>query len=45
MVLMVQQRADPDFFRRKPEVVGPDGKAISAPTIAPDEQEGASDGR
>jgi hypothetical protein len=37
--------ANPEFFRRRPEVVGPDGTAISAPTIAPDEQGGISDGR
>jgi hypothetical protein len=38
VVLMFrQQRAQPELFRRKPEVVGP--------TIAPDEQAGASDGR
>ena len=45
VLMFLQQRADPEFFRRKPEVVGPDGKAITAPTIAPDEQGGDSDGR
>ena len=46
VLMFLQQRAQPDFFRRKPEVVGPDGSAISAPTIAPDEQQGAGpDGR
>jgi amino acid transporter len=45
VLMFLQQRADPEFFRRKPEVVGPDGTAISAPTIAPDEAGGAPDGR
>ena len=43
--MFLQQRAQPEFFRRKPEMVGPDGKAVTAPTIAHDEQGGASDGR
>jgi amino acid transporter len=45
VLMFLQQRADPEFFRQKPEVVGPDGLAISAPTIAPDEQGGTPDGR
>jgi hypothetical protein len=45
VLMFLQQRASPEFFRRRPEVVGPDGKAISAPTVAPDEQGGISDGR
>jgi amino acid transporter len=45
VLMFLQQRANPEFFRRRPEVVGPDGSAISAPTIAPDEQGGTSDGR
>ena len=45
VLMFLQQRANPEFFRRRPEVVGPDGKAITAPTIAPDEQGGISDGR
>jgi hypothetical protein len=45
LLMFLQQRASPEFFRRRPEVVGPDGNAISAPTIAPDEQGGISDGR
>jgi hypothetical protein len=43
--MFLQQRANPEFFRRRPEVVGSDGTAISAPTVAPDEQGGISDGR
>jgi amino acid transporter len=45
VLMFLQQRADPEFFRRRPEVVGPDGTAISAPTIAPDEQEAGPDSR
>jgi hypothetical protein len=45
VLMFLQQRAQPEFFRRKPEVVGPDGLAISTPTIAPDEQAGGPDGR
>ena len=45
VLMFLQQRASPEFFRRRPEVVGPDGTAISAPTVAPDEQGGISDGR
>ena len=45
VLMFLQQRAQPEFFRRKPEVVGPDGTAISAPTIAPDEQAGGPGGR
>ena len=45
VLMFLQQRANPGFFRHKPEVVGPDGKAISAPTIAPDEGGGVPDGR
>jgi len=38
VVLMVlQRRANPAFFRRRPEVVGPDGTAARPPTVAPDE--------
>jgi hypothetical protein len=37
--MFLQQRADPEFFRRKPEMVGPDGKAITTP-IAPTSREG-----
>ena len=45
VLMFLQQRASPEFFRRRPEVVGPDGTAIPAPTVAPDEQGGISDGR
>jgi hypothetical protein len=36
-LMLLQWRADPEFFRRRPEVVGPDGTAVTAPTVAPDE--------
>jgi amino acid transporter len=45
VLMFLQQRANPEFFRRRPEVVGPDGTAIPTPTVAPDEQGGISDGR
>jgi hypothetical protein len=41
LLMFLQQRASPEFFRRRPEVVGPDGKAISAPTVAPTSREGS----
>jgi hypothetical protein len=45
VLMFLQQRASPEFFRRRPQVVGPDGTAISAPTVALDEQGGISVGR
>ena len=36
----LQQRADPDFFRRRPEVVGPTGRPSPPPRSPPTSREG-----
>jgi amino acid transporter len=45
VLMLLQQRANPAFFRSRPEVVGPDGTAVTPPTVAPDEQGTGPDGR
>jgi amino acid transporter len=45
VLMLLQWRASPEFFRRKPEVVGPDGTAITPPTLAPDEVGNGRDSR